>query len=86
MDDDSFGATEEKTLQTYFHFREYMSDFPETECIADIWVLGSICLEEKDSDLSLQMKMGADILVHICGGVGRGWFQPSILNDFSQFA
>lgn len=50
-----------------------MSDFPEIECIADIWDLGSICLEEKDLDLSLQMKMGADILVHICGrGGGSG--------------
>lgn len=44
-----------------------MSDFTETEYIADIWVLGSICLEAKDLDLPPQMKKGADILVHVVG-------------------
>ena len=44
-----------------------MSDFPETECIADIWVLGSIHLEEKDVGLSPEMKMEAGTLVHVMG-------------------
>lgn len=67
MDDDSSGASQENTLQTHFHFRECMSDFPETECVADIWVLGSIHLEEKDVGLSPEMKMEAGTLVHVMG-------------------
>ena len=39
--------------------------FLETEYTVDIWVLETICLEVKDLDMSPQMKMGADILVHL---------------------
>lgn len=44
-----------------------MSDFLEIECVVDIWVLGSIYLEEKDVGLLLEMKMEVGILVYVMG-------------------
>lgn len=67
LDDDSSGASQESTLEKYFHFGECLSNFPETECIADIWVLGSTLSGRKGFGLSPETRMEVGTLVRVVG-------------------
>lgn len=58
--------------------------FQRQSNIADIWVLGSIYLEEKDWELSPEMQIEAGTLVHGVEGQRVGWRGTFLLSRFGD--